>query len=522
MTDRDQAPNAGAADRAAFDQEAFDQQAFDQQAFDQDAAARHAKANGALPDVSRSAGAHRLEPAPLQDNEPWGLSDDPTLAQLRAWRHELDTEARRSGRSEQTRGQRPAGIDQRPEPSRWVILGSGRPNTVPEPLVDAERPQTVRRMPAPERLGWDISTAAVANPPAPIGSRAEFEATQVETTAFVALDVVPIAQAEDLEVAIEARGLRKEFKGFTAVDDVSLRVHKGRIVALLGPNGAGKTTTVNMLTTLLKPDSGTASVAGYDVVHDAPAVRRAITLTGQFAALDEQLSGRENLVMFARLLGLSKKAARVRADELLETFGLVSAAEKKVREYSGGMRRRIDIACGMVTMPQVVFLDEPTTGLDPRSRQDVWAFVEELRSQGVTILLTTQYLEEADVLADRIVVIDKGKVIAEGTSDELKAATGAAYCEVTPVHPAYVPRLRAALSDLLGAAADDEAAPDGTLSVPAPNGPETLAEVLRRTERAQIPLSDVMLRRPSLDEVFLSLTEPRTKDGEAGVEEGRR
>ncbi|MCK0438400.1 ATP-binding cassette domain-containing protein [Gordonia alkaliphila] len=507
MTDRDQSPTAGTPARAAFDQDA--------------AAVKPAEPDDSVPTRSRSAGAHRLERSSREVAKPWVPSDDPTLAQLRAWRSELDSETGGSARAERAGGHRLTRNAEREELSRWVIPGSARPRAMPEPLVE-ERAPTVRRMPAPERIGWDIATAAVANPPAPIGSQAEFEATQVETTSFAALDAVPIPPAEDLEVAIEARGLRKEFKGFTAVDDVSLRVHKGRIVALLGPNGAGKTTTVNMLTTLLKPDSGTASVAGYDVVHEAPAVRRAITLTGQFAALDEQLSGRENLVMFARLLGLSKKAARARAAELLESFGLVAAAEKKVREYSGGMRRRIDIACGMVTMPEVVFLDEPTTGLDPRSRQDVWAFVEELRSQGVTILLTTQYLEEADVLADRIVVIDKGKVIAEGTSDELKAATGAAYCEVTPVHPAYVPRLRAALSDLLGSAASDEAAPDGTLSVPAPNGPETLAEVLRRTERAQIPLSDVMLRRPSLDEVFLSLTEPRNKDAEGAVEEGSR
>lgn len=353
--------------------------------------------------------------------------------------------------------------------------------------------------------------ASPVDRPKPAMTPAELASAQASTVAFPALDLVPLGDDADREVAIEVRDLRKTFKDMVAVDGVSFTVPQGRILALLGPNGAGKTTTVNMLCTLLKPDGGTASIAGCDVVKDASGVRKSIMLTGQFAALDEGLTGRENLVMFGRLLGLKKKAAKARAQELLTTFGLDSAAGRKVRQYSGGMRRRIDIACGLVTEPKVVFLDEPTTGLDPRSRQDVWALVETLREQGVTILLTTQYLEEADSLADRIVVIDKGRVIAEGTSDELKAATGAAYCEITPVHPAYLPRLRAALHDLIGptAAGLDEA--QGTLSVPAPQGPATLSEVLKRTEASQIPLADIALRRPSLDEVFLALTAPDVK-----------
>lgn len=346
-----------------------------------------------------------------------------------------------------------------------------------------------------------------AAPPAPIESAAELRLANERTVAFPSIDPTALDVARDVPNAIVATNLKKTFGDFTAVHDVSFEVPKGTIVAILGPNGAGKTTTVNMLCTLLAPDGGSATVAGHDVVDDPSGVRSSIMLTGQFAALDESLTGRENLILFGRLLGLPKKKAQVRADELLEEFSLTEASGRRVGQYSGGMRRRIDIACGLVTAPEVVFLDEPTTGLDPRSRQDVWTLVEQLRDSGVTILLTTQYLEEADMLSDNIVVIDKGRVIAEGTSDELKAETGAAYCEVTPAHPAYLPRLRARLRDLIGPTdVDDSDLDERTVSVPAPNGPETLAEVMRRTEAAKIPLADIALRRPSLDEVFLALT----------------
>ena len=317
------------------------------------------------------------------------------------------------------------------------------------------------------------------------------------------------------EVAITANGLRKHFGDHTAVAEVTFDVEKGSILALLGPNGAGKTTTVNMLCTLLKPDAGSAIVAGHDVVADAAAVRRSIMLTGQFAALDESLSGRANLVLFGRLMGLTKQAARERADELLVEFGLTDAAERRVGKYSGGMRRRIDIACGLVTRPEVVFLDEPTTGLDPRSRQDVWRLVSALRDQGVTILLTTQYLEEADSLSDHIVVIDKGRVIASGTAAELKAATGASHYQVTPTVAEELEPLLACLGDLgatrASAQSDDTTGHDVdtlSVSVPAPEGADTLVEIVRRTTLAGIRLSDITLRRPSLDEVFLALTGP--------------
>ncbi|NDZ94307.1 ATP-binding cassette domain-containing protein [Streptomyces sp. SID6673] len=315
--------------------------------------------------------------------------------------------------------------------------------------------------------------------------------------------------------AIEVVNLHKRFGDNVAVESVSFSVAKGTILALLGPNGAGKTTTVNMLCTLLKPDGGSAIVAGHDVVSDAAGVRRSIMLTGQFAALDEALSGRDNLILFGRLMGLSRAMARSRADELLTSFELTAAAKRKVGEYSGGMRRRIDIACGLVTQPEIVFLDEPTTGLDPRSRQEVWKLVESLRRQGVTTLLTTQYLEEADTLSDHIVVIDKGRAIASGTADALKTATGASHYQVTPTDPDDLDRLLACLDGIavdgqgVRRATEDE--PDGPatfVTVPAADGADTLVEIVQRTKDAGIRLSDVALSRPSLDEVFLALTDP--------------
>ena len=239
-----------------------------------------------------------------------------------------------------------------------------------------------------------------------------------------------------------------------------------------------------------------------------PRVRgRSIMMTGQYAALDDTLSGRENIELFGRLMGLDKKAARTRAHALLEEFDLVDTGKRPVRGYSGGMRRRIDIACGLVVRPKVVFLDEPTTGLDPRSRQGVWSLVEALKAQGITVLLTTQYLEEADVLSDNIIVIDKGTVIAEGTSDHLKAMTGGNFCEVVPVDPDELPAVVRVLGELVPAAVATDLAPGADrLSIPAPDGAATLSEVLRRIDQAGIALADIALRRPSLDDVFLSLT----------------
>ena len=260
---------------------------------------------------------------------------------------------------------------------------------------------------------------------------------------------------------------------------------------------------VKILSTLLRPDSGTAVVAGYDVVEQPAHVRANIGVTGQEAALDLLLTGRENLELFGRLRGLRRKQSRARADELIHQFDMTHAADRRVLTYSGGMRRRIDIAAALVVPPKVLFLDEPTTGLDPRSRRDVWSLVSSLSAQDVTILLTTQYLEEADVLSDSIVILDAGRVIASGTAEDLKRRVGFSFCQVTPVRPEDIAQITAALADFDGVEADLEA---NTVSVPAADGAATLTEVLRRIDRLGVELLDISLRKPSLDEVFLHLT----------------
>lgn len=323
--------------------------------------------------------------------------------------------------------------------------------------------------------------------------------------------------------AVLVNGIRKTFGSVVALVDISFKIGRGEVLGLLGPNGAGKTTMVDILSTLTRPDRGHAEVAGHDVSSDPAGVRRSIMLTGQHVALDDMLTGRENLVMFGRLQGLKKSQARLRAKELLDQFDLVDAADRSVSTYSGGMRRRIDIACGLVVRPQVVFLDEPTTGLDPRSRQSIWELVSDFKDAGIATLLTTQYLEEADALSDRIVVIDHGTVIAEGTADELKERTGATYCEIVPRHLADLPALAQALGSLLP---DSNRAAMTTASdriaMPAPDGPKTLAQALSKLNAANIELLDIALRRPSLDEVFLALTTQDAGDMPAArVEAGK-
>ncbi|BBY29761.1 ATP-binding cassette domain-containing protein [Mycolicibacterium sediminis] len=304
---------------------------------------------------------------------------------------------------------------------------------------------------------------------------------------------------------IEVEGVGKAFGPLPALRDVSFSVPTGSICGLLGHNGAGKTTMVKILSTLLEPSSGRALVAGFDVVAEPGKVRSSIGVTGQDAALDPSLTGRENLVLFGRLRGMRRKQARVRADELIERFELGYAADRGVATYSGGMRRRIDIAVSLIVPPAVLFLDEPTTGLDPRSRRDVWALVSDLAAQDVTVLLTTQYLEEADVLSDSIVILDAGRVIASGTAAELKRRMGFSYCEVTPLHPEDLARVAAVLGKYEGVEVD---ADTNTVSVPAPHGVTTLGEVFRRLEELDVELMDISLRKPSLDEVFLHLTGP--------------
>ncbi|SEH66049.1 ABC-2 type transport system ATP-binding protein [Mycolicibacterium rutilum] len=305
-------------------------------------------------------------------------------------------------------------------------------------------------------------------------------------------------------MAIELHNVGKTFSGnVTALRDVSFQVPTGSVCALLGHNGAGKTTVVKILSTLLRPTAGQALVAGYDVARQPGKVRASIGLTGQEAALDGALTGRENLVLFGRLRGMRRADARRRAAELIEQFDMNHAADRRVGTYSGGMRRRIDIAAALVDEPRVLFLDEPTTGLDPRSRRDLWALVSGLKEQDITVLLTTQYLEEADVLSDSIVILDGGQVIASGTADDLKRLVGYSYCELSPVNPADMPQLAAAVADIEDAEIDYSA---NTVAVPAPNGVATLVEMLRRVETLGIELHDISLRKPSLDEVFLHLT----------------
>jgi ABC-2 type transport system ATP-binding protein len=309
-------------------------------------------------------------------------------------------------------------------------------------------------------------------------------------------------------LAIEVAGLSKTFGGAApALGGVSFSVPTGTVCGLLGHNGAGKTTMINILSTLIRPSSGDALVAGYDIVRQASRVRASIGITGQFTALDPLLSARENLVMYARLRGLRRQQAKARANELIGQFDLAEAADKRTCLLSGGMRRRVDLACALVVLPKVLFLDEPTVGLDPRSRRDVWTLVGSLALQGITVLLTTQYLEEADVLSDSIVVIDHGQVIASGTAEDLKRRVGTSYCQVTPANPADLPRIAAALAGLEGIDIDAEV---GSVSVFAPDGVATLGEVFRRVDALGVELIDISLRKPSLDEAFLHLTEQRT------------
>ncbi|MFF5033998.1 daunorubicin/doxorubicin resistance ABC transporter ATP-binding protein DrrA [Nocardia salmonicida] len=316
-----------------------------------------------------------------------------------------------------------------------------------------------------------------------------------------------LVQSNPRTGGVVVEGIEKSFGDVHALRGVDFEAAPGEVLGILGPNGAGKTTMVNILSTLVTPDSGRAVVAGHDVVDDPAAVRKRIMLTGQYAALDDMLSGYENLVMFGRLMGLRKPAAQARARELLGEFDLEKAANRRVGTYSGGMRRRIDIACGLVVRPDVVFLDEPTTGLDPRSRQGVWDLVRGFKTAGITTLLTTQYLEEADALSDQIIVIDHGVVIASGTADELKHRTGGSYCEIVPLDLEGLPTIVAALGSLLPAENLAALTPESDrITIPAPDGAKTLAEALRRLDSASVELVDIALRRPSLDDVFLQLT----------------
>jgi ABC-2 type transport system ATP-binding protein len=319
------------------------------------------------------------------------------------------------------------------------------------------------------------------------------------------------------DYAVEVKDLRKSYGNVEVLKGINLQVERGKLLALLGPNGAGKTTTIRILATLLKPDSGTARVFGHDVVQEPDAVRQRVSLTGQFASVDDDLSGIENLILVGRLLGYSWKQAKARAAELLQAFDLMDAADRLVKNYSGGMRRRLDIAASIVIAPDILFLDEPTTGLDPRSRRQVWDIVRSLLAAGTTVLLTTQYMEEADQLSDRIVIIDHGTVIADGTIGELKTSVGSGTVHVRLRDPGQRPQAEQIVAETLEVPVHLESDP-AALSAQVTD-PERVANTLTRLSQAGIAVTDFSLGQPSLDEVFLALTGQPVEDETSTSEE---
>ena len=318
--------------------------------------------------------------------------------------------------------------------------------------------------------------------------------------------------------AIEVAGMGKSYGSVEALKGVDLTVPYGTIRGLLGPNGAGKTTLVRLLTTLLRPSFGTASVGGYDVVKDAARLREVIGLAGQYAAVDENLTGRENLTMVGRLYHMGYAASKKRADELLERFSIAYAGSRLVRKYSGGMRRRLDLAASLVARPKILFLDEPTTGLDPRSRLELWSVIRELVDEGTTVLLTTQYMEEADHLADVITVIDRGSVISEGTPEELKARCGGTRLSIQVADDAWIEKARSIAAEV-GVDAPVVNGGTGRVSVTVEGMGGPLAEAVRKLDAAGVEISDIALRQPTLDDVFMALTGQRAEgENEGGAD----
>ncbi|MBD8516183.1 ATP-binding cassette domain-containing protein [Plantibacter sp. CFBP 8804] len=315
--------------------------------------------------------------------------------------------------------------------------------------------------------------------------------------------------------AIEAHGLVKTFGDNRAVDGVDLSVRTGTVYGVLGPNGAGKTTTISMLATLLRPDAGTATVFGHDIQRESQVVRQLIGVTAQFASVDENLSATENLVIFSRLLGLGRAEAKRKSAELLEEFGLSDAASRPLKKFSGGMRRRLDLAASLIAQPPLIFLDEPTTGLDPRTRAQMWDTIRRLVATGSTVLLTTQYLDEADQLADRIAVIDRGLVVAEGTSDELKASVGESSLQLRLADPADLEDARRVISSVLGV--DTVVSPEATRITAPMRDPDAVTDLFITLREAGIRLAEMSVQKPTLDEVFLTLTGHGVEADDAGA-----
>ncbi|GIP26676.1 daunorubicin resistance protein DrrA family ABC transporter ATP-binding protein [Paenibacillus sp. J23TS9] len=326
--------------------------------------------------------------------------------------------------------------------------------------------------------------------------------------------------------AVEAHGLVKNFGDNRAVDGVDLKVRAGSIYGVLGPNGAGKTTTIRMLATLLRPDAGSARIFGHDVVKESQIVRQLIGVTGQYASVDESLSATENLIIFSRLLGLGRAEARRKAEELLEEFGLTEAAKRPLKNFSGGMRRRLDLAASLIAQPPLIFLDEPTTGLDPRTRAQMWDTIRRLVNTGSTVLLTTQYLDEADQLADRIAVIDQGRVVAEGTVDELKASVGTSSLQLRVQNPQDIENARRTIEQVLKVQSK-VSAESGNITAPMANA-DLVTELLITLRAAGIHLTELSVQKPTLDEVFLTITghgvkedSPQTSSESNQAEEAR-
>ncbi|WML39584.1 ATP-binding cassette domain-containing protein [Neobacillus sp. OS1-2] len=327
-------------------------------------------------------------------------------------------------------------------------------------------------------------------------------------------------KVENVKFAVEAKGLIKTFGDHRAVDGVDMLVPTGSIYGVLGPNGAGKTTTIRMLATLLRADAGSAKIFGYDVVKDAQIVRQLIGVTGQYASVDESLSATENLIIFSRLLGLSRLEAKRKANELLEEFGLMEAAKRPLKNFSGGMRRRLDLAASLISQPPLLFLDEPTTGLDPRTRNQMWDTIRRLVKSGSTVVLTTQYLQEADELADRIAVIDHGSVVAEGTVNELKESIGTSSLHLSIQHTQDIPNARMIVERVLKV--PSAVSPEGGMITAPMATADIVTDLLVALREADIKLAELSVQKPSLDEVFLTITAEGEKESQADSNHKKR